>query len=92
MKASGKQFGMFRWQRAVAAEIDGGAAEYSFEEFQTRPLFDALNGNGYHVLGQLNLTSPGLVVPNPAGTPLDVLQTPMGELDLFEPPQEVSIA
>lgn len=92
MKPSGKLFGIFRWQAAKNGVVANNANEFAFEEFQTRPLMDPLNGNGYHVLHQMQVTSPGLFVPNPAGAPFDTLQTPMGELDLFEPPQEVSVA
>lgn len=91
-RAQGKKIGIFSWLRAPKSQLDGGAAAYGFERFQTLPIFDALNGNGYHVEGQLYLTSPGLFVPNPAGPAFDQLKMQMGELDLFEPPQEVSIA
>lgn len=76
-------FGPFRYRRAPAAQIDGGMGEYTFEQFQPLPAQDVINGRGYHVMRQLNVTSPGMVVLHPAGMPFDVDKVQMGEIDLF---------
>jgi hypothetical protein len=76
-------FGMFRFQRTPAAQIDGGATEYVLQQFQPFPAYDVINARGQHYRKQLSAYSPGLVALNPAGTPFDVTQIPEGELDIF---------
>lgn len=76
-------FGMFSYKRVPAAQIDGGMGEYAFQQFQPLPAVDPINGRGYHVRGQLFLTSPGLVALNPAGTPFDVTKLILGDPDMF---------
>lgn len=83
MKALEIIFGLFRYKRVPAARIDGGMGEYAFEQFQPLPAQDVINGRGHHVMRQLYLTSPGMVVLHPAGVPFDVDKIGMGELDLL---------
>lgn len=85
MKLAQILFGMFRFKRVPAAQIDGGMAEYAFQQFQPLPPVDPINGRGYHVMHQLAVIQPnnGMVALNPAGTPFDVTKIPMGEIDLF---------
>lgn len=83
MKLAEILFGMFRFKRVPAAQIDGGMGEYALEQFQPLPAFDVINARGHHYMRQMKLQQPGLVATNPAGTPFDVLQIQMGELDLF---------
>lgn len=85
MKLKQILFGMFRFNRVPAAQIDGGMGEYAFQQFQPLPPIDVINGRGYHVMKQLAVVSGGngMVALYPAGTPFDVTKIPMGELDLF---------
>lgn len=74
-------FGPFRYKKVQM--IDPGMGQYVFEQFQTFPEMDPFNGRGYHVMGQLKLLQPALVVTHPAGMPFDVTKIQMGEIDLF---------
>ena len=74
-------FGLFRYKQVPT--IDTGMGQYSLEQFQTFPETDPFNGRGYHVMGQLKLLQPALVVTHPAGMPFDVNKIQMGEIDLF---------
>jgi hypothetical protein len=76
-------FGIFRFKRVPASQIDGGMGEYAFQQFQPLPPVDPINGRGYHVMKNLNLLSPALVVTHPAGSPYDVLKLLSGDPDLF---------
>lgn len=83
MKVTEILFGMFRFKRVPAAEIDGGMGEYALEQFQSNPSYDVINARGHHYMRQMQVYSPGLVALNPARTPYDILQIQQGELDLF---------
>jgi hypothetical protein len=76
-------FGIFKFKRVPAAQIDGGMGEYAFQQFQPLPPVDPINGRGYHVRKNLNLLSPALVVIHPAGTPYDVFKIPEGNIDIL---------
>lgn len=84
-------FGTFRFRRVPAAQIDGGMGEYALEQFQPLPPYDVINARGAHYMRQLSVYSPGLVALHPAGTPYDVLQMQMAELDLFSSGGEGSL-
>lgn len=74
-------FGPFRYKQVPT--IDTGMGQYALEQFQTFPETDPFNGRGYHVMGQLKILQPALVVTHPAGMPFDVDKIQMGEIDLF---------
>lgn len=85
MKIGEILFGMFRYKRLRAAQIDGGMGAYQLQPFENPSLpMDALNGRGFHVRKQLQITSPAFFVPNAATLPNnDVTKIPLGEPDLL---------
>lgn len=75
-------FGPFRYRRTPAAEIDGGMAEYVFQQFQEFPRQDVVNGRGYIYRRDLMLTEPPLFVFQPATPPFDVTKVELGIPDI----------
>ncbi len=81
-KALALLFGMFGYRRTPAAEIDGGMAEYTFQQFQELPPQDVLAGRGYIYRQDLALSEPDLFVFSPATPPFDVTKVPVGGPDI----------
>jgi len=78
-KAKTLLWGMFGYKRTPAAEIDGGMAEYVFQQFQELPPQNVITGRGYIFRHDLLLTEPGLFVFAPVGAPYDVTKIPVGD-------------
>lgn len=78
-------FGPFRYRRTPAAQIDGGMAEYTFQQFQEFPPQDVLAGRGYIYRQDPLLSEPGLFVFAPVGAPVDVTKVPLGTPDIDQP-------
>lgn len=78
-------FGPFRYRRTPAAEIDGGMAEYTFEQFQQLPPQNVLAGRGYIYQRDLMLAEPDLFVFAPVGAPIDVTKVPVGTPEIDQP-------
>ena len=85
--------GLFGWTLAPssALNVSGNAAQYAFNRFQAYPMRNVIDGNGVHTMGELRLTSVGLVALQPAGPPEDVIGIPSGEPMIGETPLEVSV-
>jgi hypothetical protein len=78
-------FGPFRYRRTPAAAIDGGMAEYTFEQFQELPPQNVVGGRGWIYRQDLMLAEPDLFVFAPVGPPIDVAKVPLG-IPLIEQP------
>lgn len=78
-------FGPFRYRRAPSAQIDGGANEYVFEQFQEFPAQDVIAGRGFTYRQDPVLTEPGLFVVAPVGAPIDIDKIPIGTPDIESP-------
>lgn len=78
-------FGPFRYRRTPAAEIDGGMAEYTFQQFQQLPPQNVLSGRGYIYQRDLMLAEPDLFVFAPVGAPIDVTKVPVGTPEIDQP-------
>lgn len=71
-------WGMFGYRRTPAAEIDGGMAEYVWQQFQTLPQQNVLAGRGYIYRQDLMLAEPDLFIFAPATPPFDVTKVDLG--------------
>lgn len=78
-------FGPYRYKRTPAAQIDGGAAEYVFQQSQEFPPQNVLAGRGYLYAQDPLLTEQGLFVFAPIGAPYDVTKVPVGTLEIEQP-------
>lgn len=78
-------FGPFRYRRTPAAEIDGGMAEYVFQQFQQLPLQNVLAGRGFIYQRDLALAEPDLFIFAPVGAPVDVTKVELGTPDIDQP-------
>jgi hypothetical protein len=74
--------GMFSYKRTPAAEIDGGANEYVYQQFQTLPRQDVVAGRGWIYQRDLLLTQPTVFVVAPVSAPYDVTRVPVGLPDI----------
>ncbi len=84
MKPLSLLFGMFGYRRTPAAEIDGGMAEYTFEQFQTLPPQNVLVGRGFLYHADPLLAEQDLFVFAPATPPFDITKVPVGDPSLEE--------
>lgn len=78
-------FGPFRYRRTPAAEIDGGMAEYTFQQFQEFPPQNVTAGRGYTYRQDPSLAEPDLFIFAPVGAPIDVTKVPLGDPEIEQP-------
>ena len=78
-------FGPFRYRRTPAAQIDGGAAEYVFQQFQDFPPQNVVAGRGHIYRRDLTVDEPTLFVFAPVGAPVDVTRVPIGDPSIESP-------
>lgn len=78
-------FGPFRYRRTLAAEIDGGMAEYVFQQFQELPPQNVLAGRGFIYRQDPNLAEPDLFIFAPVGAPVDIEKVQLGTPDIDQP-------
>lgn len=83
-KPGGLLWGLFGYKRTPAAQMDGGMGEYVFQQFQTLPPQNVVEGRGFIPRRILSLTSPTLFVFAPATPPYDVTKVPVGIPDAEE--------
>jgi hypothetical protein len=75
-------FGLFRYRRTPAAQIDGGMAEYVFQQFDDLPPQNVVAGRGYIYQRDLMLAEPDLFIFAPAQPPFDVTKIGLGVPDI----------
>lgn len=78
-------FGPFHYQRTPAAQIDGGAKEYVWQQFQEFPPQNVLSGRGYIFRQDLALAEPDLFIFAPVGPPIDIDKVALGVTDIDQP-------
>lgn len=76
--------GPYRFKRTPAANIDGGAAEYVFQQVWETPPQNVLAGRGWIYRKDLMLAEPDLFVIQPVGAPFDIDKVPVGTPDIYQ--------